>query len=257
MLTSAAECEIGVAAGGGAFERRAIADVAVDERAGKPASRSRSARRRRARCPRAASARTTARPRYPVPPVTSTFMTFGCASTRAGRRASARAESRAVQPSSSRSRLGSPSRSGVSFGPVARRIHLHGDRDARAREQQIEQLADRDRASGADVVGPAGRAAFEDQRVGAHRVAHVGEIAPRLEVADRDLRLPSVPRSMSAIRRAKPDAAKCGSCRGPKWLNGARDRHAERRRSICTAEHLLRELAQPVRARRHERMRPR
>ena len=60
-----------------------------------------------------------------------------------------------------------------------------------------------------------GAAALEDQPVRAHRVANVGEIAARVEIADRDLRLP-LARSMSAMRRAKPDAAKNGSCRGPK-----------------------------------------
>ena len=116
----------------------------------------------------------------------------------------------------------------------------------------IEQLADGDRAARADVVGTARLSALENQLVGAHRVAHVGEIAPRVEIADRDLRRPAS-RSMSAMRRAKPEATKYGSCRGPKWLNG---------RAIVTAmppfvftpSISCASLLNAVRARREQRM---
>ena len=69
----------------------------------------------------------------------------------------------------------------------------------------------------ADVIGAAGRAAFEDQPVGANRVAHVGEIAARVEVADGDLRLPpagldvgNAARKSGRGEEPDPDAGQCG-----------------------------------------------
>jgi hypothetical protein len=73
MLTSAAECETAsqpAAARSSASRSRTSPSIGVPEgRCGR-----RCAAKMTSSCPRAASARTTARPRYPVPPVTRTFM---------------------------------------------------------------------------------------------------------------------------------------------------------------------------------------
>ena len=68
MLTSAAEWDDRLAAGGGAFERVAVADVAVDERAGKSAPLRRCAQTPTVRAREPPGRCTMARPRYPVPP---------------------------------------------------------------------------------------------------------------------------------------------------------------------------------------------
>ena len=178
-----------VAASGRPLERCAIADVAVDERAGQAAAR-RAAREHDQLVAARASARTTARPRYPVPPVTSTFTAAGSASSRAGRRASARSESRRpaeLVAQRARDRRGAAAcRSGGSVPD--RRLIVIGTRarDSRRRADRRIAIARPEQT----LYGRPGDAPLDDEPVGAHRVAHVGEIAARVEVADRDLRRP-------------------------------------------------------------------
>ena len=119
------------------------------------------------------------------------------------------------QPSSVRIRVGSPRTSGTSLGRSRASIHAHANRHARARQEAVEQFANRDGAPRTDVVGAARHAAFEDQPVGADRVAHVGEIAARVEVADRDLRL-------AAARFDVGDAAREPGCGEKRILARAR-----------------------------------
>src|SRR5205823_4871097 len=71
--------------------------------------------------------------------------------------------------------------------PIEVRIDAHVDRDLRASDQAAEQLANSDRVARADVVGSAGLAAFCEQRIRAHGVANIREIAARIEVADPQL----------------------------------------------------------------------
>ena len=144
----------GVAARGRALERARVADVAVDGASRQAAAASPCAKRRRDRGRGRRARSTTARPRYPVPPVTSTFIAR--ASTPAGRRASARAESPASTRVRARIAAGIAEEQRHVVRAIARRIDAHGDRHARAREQQVEQIANRDRAARADVVGAAG-----------------------------------------------------------------------------------------------------
>ena len=65
------------------------------------------------------------------------------------------------------------------------------DRHAGPRQQHVEHFADGDRPSRADVVRAAGLAALGDGLVGANGVAHVGQIAARVQIADLNLRLPA------------------------------------------------------------------
>ena len=52
--------------------------------------------------------------------------------------------------------------------------------------KDAEDVADGDHAAGGDVVGEAGPAAFQQEGVGPHDVADVGEVAALVEVADAD-----------------------------------------------------------------------
>ena len=98
------------------------------------------------------------------------------------------------------------------------RVHAHLDRGARAREQQVEQVADADARGRCRRCRPRPASPFSsEQPVGAHHVAHVGEVAHRLEVAD--LRAPAAagPASISAIWRANELSAKASPRPGPVW----------------------------------------
>ena len=64
---------------------------------------------------------------------------------------------------------------------------MHADGHARPRDQHLQHVANRHGAARADVVGPARTAAFRDHRSTHDGVADVGQIPPRLEVADADL----------------------------------------------------------------------
>jgi len=68
----------------------------------------------------------------------------------------------------------------------------------------------------ADVVGTAGCAVLGEGAVRAHRVAHVGEVAPAFEVPDADDRLEParfderhLPRDADA-KKDGPGAGRCG-----------------------------------------------
>ena len=76
---------------------------------------------------------------------------------------------------------------------VAGRVYANGDRDARPGDEAIEQLANGNRDARADVEHVAGLSVLDDQAVRAHCVPHVREVAPRVQVADRDFRRPLAP----------------------------------------------------------------
>src|SRR6516164_3002910 len=69
-------------------------------------------------------------------------------------------------------------------GAQARRVLLHLDLHFRLGEEHVEGLFDGPAAAAAQIVNLAGLAFLERQHVAAHHVAHVGEVALRLEVAD-------------------------------------------------------------------------
>src|SRR5205807_5943481 len=104
----------------------------------------------------------------------------------------------------------------------------------RAGDELIEQLANGDRAAGAYVVDAARSSALRQQRVGAHRVADVGQIPPRVQIAHRDFgRVPpgfdvgDLPRESGRGER--------GILPGPDVVERARDGHldAVARRAAC------------------------
>ena len=96
----------------------------------------------------------------------------------------------------------------------------------RARAQHhVEQMRELRRASRADVVGAAGRAPLQDQLIGANRVAHVGQIAQRFEVADLDFRRACGRLRSAAIRRANPDADERRILPRPEMIERPRDVH--------------------------------
>ncbi len=66
----------------------------------------------------------------------------------------------------------------------------------------------------------AGAAALGEQPVGAHDVAHVGEVAARVGVAGDDPDASAPASAASAAWRASEETMKIGSCPGPAWLNG-------------------------------------
>ena len=255
MLTSAAECEI---ASQPAAARSTAARSRMSPSIGVPGRPLRLALRAKitSSCPRAASALTTARPRYPVPPVTSTFMA-SCVRQYSSRSSSvARAES----PASSRARrAGAPGRraaaacrsGGSAPDPLS-------PRPARARGRSAGRAARGSLIARPEqtLYGRPGCAALEDQLIGAHRVAHVGEIAPGLEVADRNLRRPAPGLDVGdAPRESRGDEIRILA--RPEMVERPRDRHRRARRSRSTPSISCASLLSAVRARRQQRMRPR
>src|SRR5262245_6895932 len=97
--------------------------------------------------------------------------------------------------------LGLPSRRLLDLGGIAfqdhdigrtesSRIGLDGDTFHRAlRQEKVYDLLDRPRTPRTEVVDLAGFASLEQKPVASHDVAHVGEIAPRLEIPDPHDRL--------------------------------------------------------------------
>ena len=61
--------------------------------------------------------------------------------------------------------------------------------DLRLAHQHLEQIADAIRPPRQTLYGRAGLPVLHQQPVGAHGVAHVGDVAPRVEVADAQHRL--------------------------------------------------------------------
>src|SRR5687768_5273145 len=68
--------------------------------------------------------------------------------------------------------------------PQARRVGPDLDGRFRLPHQRLEQIADAEGFTAADVIGAAGLPFLHQQPVSAHGVADVGDVAPRVEVAD-------------------------------------------------------------------------
>ena len=161
-----------------------------------------------------------ARPRKPVPPVTRTFIEALLLPPILQKIVDRSFDRPLGRPSRARSWIlvGSPRSSGDIVRPVARRILLDRDRYLRTRNQHV-RAAPRSRSH-----GPSRRC----KGVRVRRVRRSGRYArtvSRTSLRSRfAFRLPTDisgahrPRSMSAIRRANPDAANIGSCLGPMWL---------------------------------------
>src|SRR5687767_7140735 len=66
----------------------------------------------------------------------------------------------------------------------ARRIGGHGDGDPSQAYEGVEQIADAKRLATTDVVRLPGASTFDEQPVGANRVAYVRDVAPGIEVSD-------------------------------------------------------------------------
>ena len=125
-----------------------------------------------------------------------------------------------------RSRDGSPTCAGHVGGAQPAGIDAHLHLAPSRREQQLEHLADRAPAAAADVVGLARVALVEQQPVGAHHVAHVGEVAHGVEIADLD-HGGRRPCSISAIWRAKRALGEGLAAPGPGVVEGPRQHHAQ------------------------------
>ena len=82
--------------------------------------------------------------------------------------------------------MASPRSTGTSTRPLQARVLLEPHRMTGHRHQPVGQLADGQVAARADVVGLARLAVLDQQPVGPHDVAHVGEVAAGGQVADRD-----------------------------------------------------------------------
>ena len=107
------------------------------------------------------------------------------ATTRRCRPACASSGISGSQPVAAWSRVGDPRISITSCGAHERGVDHVLDLDAGDRAERRDELARRRRAARADVV-VAGLAALGEQPVGAHDVAHVGVVAPRVGVAGDD-----------------------------------------------------------------------
>src|SRR6267154_2183939 len=83
---------------------------------------------------------------------------------------------------------GVPEQDGHVRGTHAGRVLLHLHLGLREAEEVIQHRADGPVLARADVVDLAGLALLEREPVGPHHVAHVGEIAAGLEIADPDHR---------------------------------------------------------------------
>ena len=91
-------------------------------------------------------------------------------------------------------------------------------RTSGAAHEALGQIADAHPVTRAHVVDLAGDAAIGEQRVRAHDVAHVGEVAHGIAVAERDL--VGAPRARrAATRAARPGTRNAGDWPGPVWLN--------------------------------------
>jgi hypothetical protein len=109
-----------------------------------------------------------------------------------------------------------------------------------------------DRSPGADVVGTSRRALLEDQPICPHRIANVGQVAERFEIADLDFR-PHPPRLDQRNRSREAGADKRWILPRTKVIERPRQIH-KGSIGISGAHHLLGQLAQPVRAGRDERI---
>ena len=157
-----------------------------------------------------------------------------------------------VQPSSARMRAGSPSNSGRSLG--LRPIRVDRTRTGtRARATSISSTSpNRNGAPRTDVVGASvrPRSAIRDMR---EPYPDVGEVAPRVKVADADFR-----RLPSRLDRGDLPGK---SGRRERWIlprtemiERARNGHSHRGAAGMTAEHFLSQFAQAVGTDRRQRM---
>jgi hypothetical protein len=98
---------------------------------------------------------------------------------------------------------------------LAGSTHLH--RNSRARDEAFDERADRRRLAAADVVGGARETAVGQRAIRAHGVADVGEIAPRLEVANQEPGSPAGLDARDLLRDTRRDERR--RLPGPMWLN--------------------------------------
>ncbi len=128
-----------------------------------------------------------------------------------------------VHPSSLRSLVSVADQHARVVGPIARRIHdVILTATASAADQKIQQIGEsRSRVQNRRYSGVAPDRALAENHtlVSAHGIADIGEIALGLEIADCDLGLATSPSRSRRYAVQSPDATKCGSWRGPKWLN--------------------------------------
>ena len=109
------------------------------------------------------------------------------ASRRAGRRASGRAGSSAPSRWPCGARLWSPRSTGTSTGRCEARDRARSASGELAmRQELVGEVCDGEVDAGAHVVDLARLAVLDEEPVGPHHVAHVGEVAAGRQVADRD-----------------------------------------------------------------------
>ena len=132
-------------------------------------------------------------------------------------------------------------------------VHFNRHRHTRALDQRIEHHPHRPRNAGRDVVDGSRNPALHQQRVGANRVPHVGDVAGGVEVADVDDRL-----HLAALDRH--DLARHARHRELRALSRADVVERTREDDVeavfddgAEAELLLRELADRVRTGRRDR----
>jgi hypothetical protein len=156
---------------------------------------------------------------------------------------------RGDQPVSCARRRGSPSSSGISFGRRPGRVGPDLDGRLRLAHERLEQVADAEGFTPANVIGAAGLPFLHQQPVGAHGVADVGDVAPRVEVANLEHRLPNAGFRFDYLPR---EAGRGVGRRLPRArvVERPRDDHAAARRE---SDELLRELADAVRTGRANR----
>ncbi len=124
---------------------------------------------------------------------------------------------RGCQPVAAVSAAALPTRAGHLRRPPPFRARHHVDRHAHRRDERVEDGANRAADAGADVVDGTARAALGDGDVCRDHVAHVAEVAHRVEVADRDARRlraaphrDELPREVGADEAGVAVPARCG-----------------------------------------------
>ena len=91
-------------------------------------------------------------------------------------------------------------------------VHFDAHLDARdSWRSSSSRSRDAPRAAGADVVRPARRRRVHQALVGVDDVAHVGDVAARVEIADAECTGGASPASIRAICRAKLETANVGA----------------------------------------------
>ncbi len=108
------------------------------------------------------------------------------ASRRARRRGSRSSGISGFHPVAATSRAGSPRSTGTSTGRTSAGIGLELERGAGQLEQAVGDLPDRDVPPGSRRCTRRPAARLDQQPVGPHHVADVGEVTPGRQIADRD-----------------------------------------------------------------------